>query len=943
MGLGRSLWHRVWWLFVMAAVPLATLARVQAQTAPQTITPHMDFSQQNLDKWQPRNAIGRIDATPEGAVIEATGAEDPNVVTPPLDFAPNVPLLLRMRARSDHAGSLQIFYFPEGGGASEAASVNLPVRAGVWEDLRAWLPALGPRTCFRVDPVNAHTPGRTVIASLSFQSRDEMLAALTQPRTVQGRVLSNAWHRLVVAPDGTIVSWKARLARNTRDINPQALERTPDLAQRIVWGSADGAALPGRWVWTQSPNALRGVDTRGSRLEIALNGPQLSYGYQPVTPAAAVLRTQVPFFNEGYFDRATGRSLRPDFPPLGGFTTFTSLQSGQIVTTERLKRSLAPVEMNTRGKAFLRMSTPGGFDIVAGGMPLQNAVRFTPDFSSLDIEQAVKVENEHRFTARVEASQSDVTLENGKSIPRFSVTPDRIITNGAGGRFSLNSLLADFYHETAFWWQTGNSGVWSDWTAIEHGFADTPFRDDFRAGLANWIVGDDGYGHDGYAYTWSNQRNWPFPGGVDARHLDSNAVLINAAWRLYCWTGDKSLFTTEFENSRPGADPPTRPGLVPARDTLLGKMRRAMAYQLNWWNGAEEGIIHASGKEGDTWHNGGAKKGVGSNYYDIMPFGGKDAYASVQFYLSLGAMADIEELCGDGSRARYLRGLMPKARQAFSRNFWLEKRGSQDGASRFAGAIDAEGVVHDYGFTFLNTMAMEAGLASPTQANAIYDWLDNGVSVGPKGEKKRDIYSKWQFGARSTTIFNQDWWAYAQGNWPWNDQLQNGGADLYEAGYDIIARARYRGADDAWHRYMAMLTRYAEPDRLSGGGRLWDGSKVQGGEHGAGSVGVMFSEFPECGVASASFLYAFLGITTSAHGLTMTPRVPGDLQSVRARNIAFRGAVFDLEATHDALKIHCTGNPNHKRFFVNGKPFMGLFEVRAPLRPNTSVTLSDSR
>lgn len=920
---------------LMALAMLCAGSAGQAQAAGNAPLPSLDFTQAQAPVMGAAgSAETTLQSTPAGLQIDSRG-EDSSFTLSALDFPVGAPLIVRVRARSESDGPLQIFYYPEGGGASEAKSVKIAVRSGRWETLWAKLPALGPHFRIRIDPPGKQ--GRTVIPFVAFQSQAALLASAGHPPTAEGRVLANDMYRIVVAEDGSVASWQARLA--------PASPLSPNLVQRLSWA---GDTVPaGGWHWTQTSEALRAVNDAGDHLTVMLHGPQVTYALHLATPGAATLRAEVPFVNSGYLDRRSGRNLSPNTPPLGGLTGFTSLVSGKIVTMERLKRSTTPVEMDAREGQSVRMATHCGFEIDATAAPSAQAVRFQPDFVSLVITQDSSAQSEHRFTARVQPVSQTVTLRSGHRIPRFSVSPDRTIVNSAGARFSLNALLADFYHETAFWWQTGNSGIWSDWTAIEHGFADTSYRDDFRASLLGWIVGDDGYSHDGYAYTWGNQRGWPFPTGVDTRHLDSNAVLINAAWRLYSWTGDKTLLTTQSANTRPEADPPTRPDVTPARDTLLGKMRRAMQYQLLWWNGASEGIIHASGKDGDTAHNGLPGKGVGSNYYDIMPFGGKDAYASVQFYLSLRSMAEVEQQLGNPKRAAFLRGLMPQARAAFNQAFWLERKGNGDGASRYAGAVDSRGTVQDYGFTFVNTMAMEAGLASPTQARAIYDWLDYGVSIGPQGERNHDIYAKWKFGARSSTVFNPDWWAYSVGKWPWNDQLQNGGADLYEAGYDIISRARYQGPDKAWQRYAAMLTRYAEPDRLSGGGILGDGSKVQGGDSGAGSVGVMFSEFPECGVASASFLYAFLGVNVGVDGLRLTPQVPTTLHSVRAENIAFRGAVFTLEASRAAgqtvLHIQCTGNPHSTTFFINGKPQAARFDVRIPIIGTRAVILSDSR
>lgn len=966
-------------LAVSACAPSQVRAQNDAtQIANAVALPGFDFTRpQNLAAFDSRRDIVSFQQTAEGLEVVANGG-DPFFLMPPLELRAGEPLFLHLRAKSDNAGFFQVFYFPVGGGPNESNSLRINVvQPGTWQDYRVPMPRVSGATAFRFDLPGAS--GRSVISSFDFETQTQALNAALPTAPPQGRVLASDFQRLIIGTDGAILSWQVR-----RDAKQSW---SKNLVRRLSFGrttSLPPNAFPtSAWRWTTTKTSLIGTDDIGNRLRIELNGPQLIYALRPATreysqgattpnakpnaPLSEVregarLQIEMPFLAPGYTDRATGKNLKPDAPSVNDVTSFTSLLSGHIITVERLKRSAMPVEISDLHREYsqrktqsLRLATRLGLDILLDGFSPQAPITFTPGFAALSVSQQMPPGKEHVLTARVQAASPVVQLENGKRIPRFSVSPDRKIRSASGSEYSLNGLLNDFYHETAFWWVSGNGGIWSDWTAIELGFADAPYRDNLRSALTTWIVGDDGYGRDGYAYTWGAQRGWPFPGGVDTRHLDSNAILITAAWRLYGWMGDKKFFTDTYDNAgSPSADQPTKPNLVPARDTLLNKMRRAMAYQLNWWNGAEEGIIHSTGKEGDTHHGGrglqndkiggeNTAAGVGSNYYDIMPFGGKDAYASVQFYLSLHAMAQVEDLFGNAARAKYLRDLMPKARAAFNANFWLEGKGNGDGASRYAGAIDNDGTVHDYGFTFLNTMAMDAGLASPQQAKAIYNWLDNGVSVAPNGEKKKDIYDKWKFGARSTTIFNRDWWAYQQGRWPWEDQLQNGGADLYEAGYDIIARARYLGADSAWNRYLAMLTRYAQPDRLSGGGVLWDGAKVQGGDSGAGSVGVMYSEFPEAGVASASFLYAFLGAQISADGLTLTPRVPTELQSVRAADIDFHGATFDLEASKTALQIRCTTNPKNATFLVNDKPQRGTFSVAVPLNASTrAVTLQEA-
>lgn len=102
--------------------------------------------------------------------------------------------------------------------------------------------------------------------------------------------------------------------------------------------------------------------------------------------------------------------------------------------------------------------------------------------------------------------------------------------------------------------------------------------------------------------------------------------------------------------------------------------------------------------------------------------------------------------------------------------------------------------------------------------------------------------------------------------------------------------------------------------------------------------------FPKLASRRPAFVHAFLGAQIGTDGLTLTPRVPSELQSVRAADIDFRGATFDLEASKTALQIRCTANPKNATFLVNGKPQRGTSDVTVPLNASTrAVTLFEGK
>ena len=204
--------------------------------------------------------------------------------------------------------------------------------------------------------------------------------------------------------------------------------------------------------------------------------------------------------------------------------------------------------------------------------------------------------------------------------------------------------------------------------------------------------------------------------------------------------------------------------------------------------------------------------GIGNNYWDIMPFGGDDMYATAQYYASLLAMAEIEQAAADhpgwdlpggalALDAAALRAHAAEVKLAANRKFWNSETG------RFYGAIDVNGKGWEYGFTFLNLDAIWYGIASPEHARSIMDWLGGRRTVEGDTSTGEDIYH-WRFGPRATTRRNLEW--YGQG-WthpesiPWGGQVQDGGAVLGFAFYDYWARLKVLGPEDAWRRLTQTL------------------------------------------------------------------------------------------------------------------------------------------
>jgi len=474
-------------------------------------------------------------------------------------------------------------------------------------------------------------------------------------------------------------------------------------------------------------------------------------------------------------------------------------------------------------------------------------------------------------------------------LPHSSKLPDYYpVFYSSDAKF--DKVLNEFYYSHALNFGVGTPADWKEWQALILDWTANPQRDEQRGHFTGMTMRPDGYVH-----TWGGTEGWPFPykdedkdgkNDYDTRHFTPNSTFILGAYRYFVWTRDADFLKE-----------------------IMPKLRSAMAFQLDQLQG-RKGIIIIDAKGHEGKHD-----GIGSNYWDILPFGYKDAFCNSYYYAALGTMAELEQSCLDRNldlpglkeSPTYYRALRSKVLRSYNRNFWDDRKG------RYVGCVDVDGVKHDYGFTFVNLEAMAYGLADKHQVEQVYHWME----TEPTSTGKADTYTKWVFAPRANTIHNPPrpspidhepltippWWHFGWGGTPYGDQCQDGGAILYTSYYDIVARAKFLGADNAFERYRQILDRYNKPDRLCGGSPLYYGEATQGGPGGtAGSIGVE-GEFPESGLVPSAFLYAFLGIDADIEGLKIRPNLPSALKYAGVRNLCYAGTMYDIKVTNDSVEV----------------------------------------
>ena len=392
---------------------------------------------------------------------------------------------------------------------------------------------------------------------------------------------------------------------------------------------------------------------------------------------------------------------------------------------------------------------------------------------------------------------------------------------------------------------------------------------------------------------------------IDTRHPINNAIYLTAC----C---DYFNITTDLEFLRAN----------------IGRMRKAVQFALDEFQVRTQHMVVVpwvghDGRSGlsrrldgtSIVHHG---RGVGNNYWDLLPFGGRDFQATLYLYHALRQFAALERQISlhqdrwqipDTSNlipAQQLEELANALQRQGGTRFWNAETG------RFVGWIDTDGQARDFGFTTLNTEAIAYGFATAEQARSILDWLGGRRVVAGDTSTGRDIYH-WRFAPRATTLRNTSvycWVWSGPETIPWGGQVQDGGAVLGFSYFDLMARLATTGPDDAWSRLREIVAWFDEVE-AEGGYRAYYARPGRGTLQGGGPPGGLGldAEFLESVLVPQVMLEGFLGFQPEPGGFAISPRLPSDWPSLTITRIALQDVVLDLEATPTTITIHTRRAP----------------------------------
>ncbi|HEY0828273.1 MAG TPA: hypothetical protein VGE40_09275, partial [Bacilli bacterium] len=395
---------------------------------------------------------------------------------------------------------------------------------------------------------------------------------------------------------------------------------------------------------------------------------------------------------------------------------------------------------------------------------------------------------------------------------------------------------------------------------------DTRFKSQMKGYIRNWAIDSAGY-----VWSWYNNPRWD-PSGHNSLHLTNNINYINAVYKIIAWEN-----SIDFLNQVDGDT--TATGDVSSGMTVGQKVDAAMNYILNSLNGSNGlMIIYHSENTGRA----GAEP---SNYWDQLPFGYKSAYENIYYYQSLLAMSGIESMRGNTSNATYYANLAATAKTNYDSTFWDSTK------KRYISTQDIDGVRWDFGHTFVSLEALGNGLGTSTKAADIFDWLDGNRTISGDTSTGADIY-KFGFAPRISTVAlennNPKWYnggTNSSNFGTFGEWLENGGADFFISFYDIMARAKYKGANNAKARFDDIMKEFAIDEIRR--------DPVGAGTGQAFKHGVI-GEYPESGLVPAAFLYAFMGVDATKDGLMIYPNLPTDMPYAGVKDLEYGGVLYNM-------------------------------------------------
>lgn len=842
--------------------------------------------------WTTNEQVNRSSVENGRYVLYLANKNDPNLLSPAIRVDASTYQYFEITYKNETGNSdAKLYWTREDAGFAEARAMSIPtITDGKWHTLRVDLSASGEWrgtiTQLRFDP--------TTGGAGNFEI--DRLALLDKPCRY---TLHNGYFYLSGAT-GLI---------DTLRFDPNgASNYSEDLINGNLFLAFDYNGTPYSGTsadveWTISGNTLqiRNIQFASSGLSgiwtIELDGNQLhssfeimSYGNNKQLKNTGYVMDML-WENNGYDVEATpAGALKVPF-------------SKMVASSDRYHSAYAFKRMSREDTETLGLD--GDWIDWEGANGFDFNLRFIPDTKY--ISPLCSVDNLRLYFRNPNAET--ITIQNGESFTRTltiqlsqstDATPEHFARYGSENS-TVSTALNEMMYEFGYAREASSTNPdWWEWVSLTRAWRNDHYLTPDLNSTTN--VSQNA---DGYIWTWAGSQGWPFPTDRDSNHyLMTTANYINAVYNYFMYNGDLAYLRANIR-----------------------KMRLGMQYLLNQYDAQAKLFII------DHPDHNGTNTSIGSNYWDITPYGYKSAYDNIYCYLALNRMAEIEQMLGNTARASELAGYASDLKSGYNAAFWT--------GNHYVQVIDAYGTAHDYGCVYLNLEALNYGLANKTQAVAIMDFLSNTKTSSGSA----DTFTAFQFAPR-VTMFNNvhnsegGWYVaiYNSSGIFGTDQLQNGGANFYTMYYELMCRIKAYGADNAYRRLETLVNRF-NIEHMQGGNQLYYGEKNQHG--GEGNVGI-WGEFPESGLVPVAAKDGFMGISADKDGLHITPNLPSsDMTTLSLSNIDYWGMKLNISVSATSVRIYAVENNSpYTDWSVNGTAVSGSFDIIVPIQAGESVTLS---
>lgn len=378
--------------------------------------------------------------------------------------------------------------------------------------------------------------------------------------------------------------------------------------------------------------------------------------------------------------------------------------------------------------------------------------------------------------------------------------------------------------------------------------------------------------------------------------------------------GPGVIWWTEVESRYSGGDAYSGP----MKATVADSLQVLFSYMRDYMGAASENLIYYQNHpEYNIPNHRSGRHAVGTttSFWEAAG-GGYDAYVAIWYNTACTAMAEMAQLAGNATQAAEYQALRSLADQAYNDRFWRTFTDNGIPFSRYHACQDWDQVIRDYGFTYYNLEAASRKISSPAQSRAILWWLDRGFWSNTGGASwNPDIYSLWEIAPPFNTRSNNTWYNVT-GTLPYLEVVSNGGARLDATARDLHLRSQVLSIDNMHERNLRALSRYASPDRLTGG-RTFDDPGGRGRWQFLGPSNNRldfegFREiFPSSGLFASHQPVAYLGLEHTAQGLRLAPRLPSSHSEIRFNHLAYWNTIFNFSIQAERItRLAMTESPH---------------------------------